>query len=117
MEILTFQFCDLGPAPEQYFDCWGASFHQHYDDSVIGSGPSASDAFNDALNQLAFEGFGTKLLHEAGVEYGFLSGAAHVGVGDIELHCEVEDDEDEPNVYHIGIRFQNPDPDDEVEVL
>lgn len=119
MEVLTFQFADLGPAPEGYFSGWGASFHQQYDDSVIGSGISAAAAFDDALNQLAIEGFGTKLLHEAGVEYGFLSGSAHVAAGDIEPHYEEEEEDEEPEaiVYHVGIRFQNPEPDEEVEVL
>ncbi len=49
MEILTFQFCDLGPAPEGYFDCWGASFLSQFDDSVIGTGPTAAAAFDDAF--------------------------------------------------------------------
>lgn len=117
MEILTFQFCDLGPAPEGYFDCWGASFHQHFDDSVIGTGPSASAAFDDALNQLALDGFDTKLLHEAGVEYGFYSGGANVLATDIEPHYEDEEEtDDEPAIYHVGIRFQNPDDEEEAEV-
>lgn len=117
MEILTFQFCDLGPAPEGFYDCWGASFQSVYDDSVIGTGHSAAAAFNDALNQLAMDGFDTKLLHEAGVEYGFFSGAANVLAGDIEPHYEEEEPQDEPDIYHVGIRFQNPEPDDEVEAL
>ena len=119
MEILIFQFCDLGPAPEGFYDTWGASFQSVYDDSVIGNGPNAAAAFNDALDQLAMDGLGTKLLHEAGVEHGFLSGAAHVEANQIEPHYEEEDDEDsdEPDVYHVGIRFKNPEPDDEAEVL
>lgn len=117
MEILTFQFCDLGPAPEGYFDCWGASFLSQFDDSVIGTGPTAAAAFDDALNQLAMEGLGTHLLHEAGVEYGFLSGSAHASADTIEPHYEEEDDEgeDEPVLYHVGIRFQNPEPEEEAD--
>ncbi len=117
MEILTFQFCDLGPAPEGFYDCWGASFQSVFDDSVIGTGHSASAAFNDALDQLALDGFDTKLLHEAGVEYGFFSGGANVLAGDIEPHYEEDESDDEPDIYHVGIRFQNPEPDDVVEVL
>jgi hypothetical protein len=115
MEILTFQFADLGPAPDGAFDCWGASFLQHFDDSVIGTGSNAAVAFNDALNQLAMDGFDTKLLHEAGVEYGFLSGAASVEATDIEPHYEDEEPSEDPIVYHVGIRFQNPDGNEEVE--
>lgn len=117
MEILTFQFCDLGPAPEGFYDTWGASFQSIYDDSVIGTGSSASAAFNDALDQLAMDGLDTKLIHEAGVEYGFFSGSANVNAKDIEPHFEPEEEDEEPDVYHVGIRFQNPEPDDEVEVL
>ena len=106
MEILTFQFCDLGPAPEGFYDTWGASFQSIYDDSV-----------NDALDQLALDGLGTKLIHEAGVEYGFFSGSANVFAKDIELHYEPEDDDEPCEEYHVGIRFQNPEPDDEGELV
>ena len=114
MEILTFQFCDLGPAPEGAFDCWGACFLQQFDDSVIGVGPTAAVAFNDALNQLAFDGFDTRLIHEAGVEYGFLSGSASVDAADIEPHYEDEEPCEDEILYHVGIHFQNPDGDEEV---
>jgi len=117
MEILTFQFCDLGPAPDGYYDTWGASFQSIYDDSVIGTGHSAAAAFNDALDQLAMDGLDTKLIHEAGVEYGFFSGSANVHAKDIEPHYESEEEDEPADEYHVGIRFQNPEPDDEVEVL
>jgi len=114
MEILSFQFCDLGPAPEGAFDFWGASFLQQFDDSIIGVGPNATVAFNDALNQLALEGYGTRLIHEVGVEYGFLSGSASVDATDIELHYEDDEPSEDPILYHVGIRFQNPESDEEV---
>ena len=117
MEILTFQFCDLGPAPEGFYDCWGASFQSIYDDSVIGTGRSAAAAYNDALDQLALDGLGTKLMHEAGVEYGFFSGSANVLAKDIELHYDPDEDDEPCDEYHVGIRFQNPEPDDEGELV
>lgn len=110
MDILHFELVDLGPGAEGYFDEWGASY-RGFNSSVIGAGKNAKEAFDDALNQLAFDGFGTKLLHEAGIEDGYLSEAARIPAEDIEPHAADEDGEDEipeePVVYHVGIRFQN----------
>ena len=116
MELLIFQINDLGPAPEDFYDCWGATFQHQFNDSIIGKGKNATEAFNDALNQLALDGFGTRLLHEAGVEYGFLSGSAAVLATDIEPHFDPDEDDDlSEDVYHVGIRFQNDEDDAEVE--
>lgn len=112
MELLHFEIVDLGPGVEGYFDEWGPSFNGLFTASVIGSADTAKAAFNEALNQLAFDGYGTKLLHEAGIEMGLMSAAAETPAGDIEPHVEPDDDEvagdDEPFQYHIGIRFAVP---------
>lgn len=112
MEITHFEIVDLGPGAEGSFDDWGPSFNPSFNSSAIGCGASAKDAFDDALNQLAFDGFGTKLLHECGIEQGLLSQHAHTPVEDIEPHvdgdedAEGETDPEEPIFYHIGIRFE-----------
>jgi hypothetical protein len=117
MELLSFSICDLGPAPSDFYDCWGATFQSQFDDSVIGTGKTAHEAFNNALDQLAMLGFGTKLLHETGVEYGFFSGAASVEASEIEPHFDPEEGEDlSDDLYHVGIRFQSLDDEEEVAV-
>jgi hypothetical protein len=51
------------------------------------------------------------------VEYGFFSGSANVLAKDIELHYDPEEDDEPCDEYHVGIRFQNPEPDDEGELV
>lgn len=111
MEIVTFELVDLGPGAEGYFDEWGPSFNDVFDSSIIGSGSNAREAFEDALNRLAFEGYDTKLLHEAGIEFGLHSQSALTPAADIEPHVEPEEDDEpaaEPLLYHFGIRFELP---------
>lgn len=111
MEITNFEILDLGPAPEGLFDDWGASYRTSMTCSVIGEGENAGKAFQDALDQLAMDGYDTKLLNESGMEMGFYSMAASTPVKDIELHVDPdeEDGEAEPMLYHVGIRFEGMD--------
>lgn len=111
MEITNFEIVDLGPAPEGVFDDWGASYRESMTCSVIGEADNAASAFRDALDQLALEGYDTKLLNESGMESGYYSMAASTPAKDIELHVEPEEDEAEPVVirYHVGIRFEGMD--------
>ena len=111
MDITNFEILDLGPAPEGLYDAWGASYRPSMTCSVVGEGKNAGTAFQDALDQLAFEGYDTKLLNESGMEMGFYSMAASTPVAQIESHVEPdEDEEDEEDdceiVYHVGIRYE-----------
>lgn len=117
MEITNFEIVDLGPAPEGLYDNWGASYRATMSASVIGEGPNAGKAFQDALDQLAMEGYDTKLLNESGMEMGFYSMAASTLVKDIEPHVDPdeEDEEQEPLLYYVGIRFEGMD-EDETEI-
>ena len=111
MEITNFEILDLGPAPEGLFDAWGASYRSTMTCSVIGEANDAAQAFQDALNQLAADGYDTQLLNESGMEMGFYSMAASTPVGKIELHVDPdeEDEAPEPMLYHVGIRFEGMD--------
>jgi hypothetical protein len=112
MDITNFEILDLGPAPEGLYDAWGASYRPSMTCSVVGEGTNAGTAFQDALDQLAFEGYDTKLLNESGMEMGFYSMAASTPVAQIESHVEPdeEDEADEEDdseiVYHVGIRYE-----------
>jgi hypothetical protein len=111
MDITNFEILDLGPAPEGLYDTWGASYRASMTCSVVGEGKNAGTAFQDALDQLALEGYDTKLLNESGMEMGFYSMAASTLASQIESHVEPdEDDEDEEDdceiVYHVGIRYE-----------
>jgi hypothetical protein len=109
MEITNFEILDLGPAPEGLFDQWGASYRPLMTCSVIGEGKNAGIAFQDALDQLAMEGYGTKLLNESGMEMGFYSMAASTPATEIEPHVdpdEEDEDDDSEIVYHVGIRYE-----------
>jgi len=112
MDITNFEILDLGPAPEGLYDEWGASYRPSMTCSVVGEGSNAGKAFADALDQLALEGYDTKLLNESGMEMGFYSMAASTPATEIEPH--VDPDEDEPAddseiVYHVGIRYEGLD--------
>jgi hypothetical protein len=48
---------------------------------------------------------------------GALAGGYNVFAKDIELHYEPEEDDEAADEYHVGIRFQNPEPDDEGELV
>jgi hypothetical protein len=109
MEITNFEILDLGPAPEGLFDQWGASYRPLMTCSVVGEGPDAARAFQDALDQLAIEGYGTKLLNESGMEMGLYSSAASTPVADIEPHVDPDEEDEEDDseiVYHVGIRYE-----------
>lgn len=110
MDINNFEILDLGPASEGYYDEWGASYRTSMTCSVIGVGRDAAQAFQDALDQLAMEGYGTKLLNESGMEMGFYSMAASTPAQQIESHVdpdeEEETDDDAEIVYHVGIRYE-----------
>ena len=117
--ISIFEISDLGPAPEGSYDFFSVSYRPEFDESALGTGATAKDAFDSALNQIALDGLDTKLLHEAGIEAGFYSALASTRraetvfaeIGDDELTGDVETDE--PILYHVGIRFANPNPDDD----
>lgn len=108
MLIDQFEILDLGVIPEGELATWGASFRA-FDCAIIGEGSSARQAIDDALNQLALDGFDTRLLHEAGVEAGFYGVEASKHVSDIEpMEGDEEDEESDEaeNVnYLIGIRY------------
>jgi hypothetical protein len=110
MDITNFEILDLGPAPEGYYDEWGASYRSTMTCSVIGEGKDAAQAFQDALDQLAMEGYGTKLLNESGMEMGFYSMAASTPVSQIESHVDPDEDEEADDdaevVYNVGIRYE-----------
>jgi len=110
MEIVNFEIVDLGVAAEGTFDTWGAGFNRAMNSSVLGEGPTARKAIDDALDQLALEGFGTQLLHASSLEAGFMGTMADTLISDITLHLDEEDEEPDPDtlVYHIGIRFNIP---------
>jgi len=115
MDITNFEILDLGPALEGLYDAWGASYRPSMTCSVVGEGTNAGTAFQDALDQLALEGYDTKLLNESGMEMGFYSMAASTPVSQIESHVEPdeEDEADEEDdceiVYHVGIRYEGLD--------
>jgi hypothetical protein len=111
MEITNFEILDLGPAYEGTFDAWGASYRELMTCSVIGEGDNAGKAFQDALDQLALEGYDTKLLNESGMEMGFYSMAASKPAKEIEAHVDPdeEDDAEAEILYHVGIRFEGMD--------
>ena len=111
MEITNFEIVDLGPAIEGTFDDWGASYRESMTCSVIGEAENAGKAFQAALDELALEGYDTKLLNESGMEMGFYSVAASKPAKEIELHVE-PDEEDDPDaeiLYHVGIRYEGMD--------
>ena len=109
MDITNFEIVDLGPAPEGLFEEWGASYRPSMTCSVVGEGPNAGKAFADALDQLALEGYDTKLLNESGMEMGFYSMAASTPATEIEPHVDPDEEEPEDDfeiVYHVGIRYE-----------
>jgi hypothetical protein len=109
MDITNFEILDLGPAPEGLYDTWGASYRASMTCSVVGEGKNAGTAFQDALDQLALEGYDTKLLNESGMEMGFYSMAASTPVAQIEPHVEPDEEDEEDDceiVYHVGIRYE-----------
>jgi len=111
MEILIFEIVDLGAAPADTV-APGNTFRDLLDSDVMGTGKTAKAAFNDALDQLAMEGFGTRLPHESGIEAGYHGKLAEVAASELYEPEEgevVSDDID----YHILIRFQDPTPDKE----
>ena len=106
MDIVNFEIVDLGVGPEGSFDHWGPGFNLDMNASVIGEGPTARKALDDALDQMAIDGLGTRLLHESALEAGFMGSMADVDADRIPPHDDAEDeDDDTPLVYHIGIRF------------
>jgi len=114
MDITNFEILDLGPATEGLYDTWGASYRASMTCSVVGEGKNAGTAFQDALDQLALEGYDTKLLNESGMEMGFYSMAASTPVSQIEPHVEPDEDEEDEGddceiVYHVGIRYEGLD--------
>ena len=112
MDITNFEILDLGPASEGLYDTWGASYRVSMTCSVVGEGKNAGTAFQDALDQLALEGYDTKLLNESGMEMGFYSMAASTPVAQIEPHVEPDEEDEEDDceiVYHVGIRYEGLD--------
>ena len=107
MEILKFEIVDLGAAPVDTVYP-GDTFREDLNASILGTGPCAKDAIKNALDQLALDGFGTKLLHEASIEAGWHGKAALESAANL---YEGDDDEEETNEvieYHILIRFEDP---------
>lgn len=106
MEILKFEIIDLGAAPIDTV-CPGDSFREDLDAAVMGTGNSASAAMKNALDQLALDGLGTKLLHESAIEDGWYGLSAAESAANL---YEAEEDEEPDQVieYHVLIRFQDP---------
>ena len=114
MEVTNFEIVDLGPAPEAAYDLWGASYRENMTCSVIGEADNAASAFQDAMNQLAMEGFGTKLINECGMEMGLYSARASTPAAEIESHLDPEDDDEDADLpvrYYVGIRYEGPEDD------
>jgi hypothetical protein len=106
MEILKFEIVDLGAAPVDTVRP-GDTFREELNASILGTGPTAKDAVKNALDQLALDGFGTRLLHEASIEAGYHSEAA--GQSALGLYEPQEDDEEDDVIeYHVLIRFEDP---------
>jgi len=96
MNVTRFEFVDLGAGPVDCMDA-GPSF-RGFAFEVMGTGATAHDAMEDALNTIAGDGVDTRLLHESAIEAGYSSEAARVPAS--ELH---EDDEkDNPDVAPVG---------------
>lgn len=115
-EIRVFEIVDLGVAPVGTFDPWGPAHREVYDSVMLGEGPTAKAAVECALNELALEGYSTRLLHESAVEHGFHSPSASQQASSIWADCCAEGDDQEAEVlYYVGIRYQDPfgDEDDE----
>lgn len=107
MEIVNFEIVDLGVGPEGSFDHWGPGFNPDMNASAMGVGDTARKALDDALDQLALDGYGTRLLHESALEAGFMGSMADAPADSIPAHSDEDEDEDDdtPLQYHIGIRF------------
>ena len=107
MEILRFEFVDLGAAPADTVYP-GDSFRNEFDAEVIGTGASARLAMKAALDELALDGYDTRLVHEAAIEAGWHGQDAEESATNL---YEPAEDEDMTNVvveYHVLIRFMDP---------
>lgn len=106
MEILKFEIVDLGAAPvDTVFP--GDTFRQNLDSSILGTGSCAADSVKNALDQLALDGYGTKLLHESFIEGGWYGQSASEPASNL---YEGEDDDSSEEVieYHVLIHFEDP---------
>lgn len=107
MEILRFEIVDLGAAPADTI-APGDSFRDEFDADVLGTGPSAKLAMKNALDQLALEGFDTRLLHEASIEAGWCGQAAEESAANLYEPAEDEDMSGVVVEYHVLVRFMDP---------
>ena len=121
MEIHYFQIIDLGTGRDGEVG-WGISHDARLDSDVLGVGDTAKAAFNDALDLLAIDGLGTRLLSEAGIEAGFLSQSACEPCA--SYHEDEDEDEEgddstdddvvevlDPGIrYHVLVRYEDPRP-------
>jgi hypothetical protein len=113
MEILRFEFVDLGAAPADTVEP-GDSFRNEFDADVMGVGPSAKLAMRNALDQLALEGYDTRLLHESSIEAGWSGPDAEESAANLYQPAEQEDMSGVVIEYHVLIRFMDPNiPDEE----
>lgn len=112
MEIIRFEIVDLGAAPADTISP-GDSFRNEYDADVMGTGPSAKAAMDEALKQLAFEGYDTRLIHEVSVEAGWRGPDAEESAANLYEPAEDEDMSGVVVEYHVLIRFMDPNITDE----
>lgn len=113
MRISRHKVVDLGVLPDET-DCqdyFGASFDTH-DGSVVGRGGTAREAMQDALNNLAVEGFDAVEVERTARDEGWFGPDAEVSAPTL---VDPEDDAlvRETPTYFVGIRFDSPDLDDE----
>lgn len=106
-----FDIIDLGAAPADTV-VPGNTFREKLDSDVMGTGATAQAAFEDALTQLALDGYDTKLLHEAGIEAGYRSQDAQTPAAELYEPAEDEDVSNDVIEYHVLIRFNDPHPDE-----
>jgi len=104
--VAKFEIIDMGAAPADTV-APGNTFRSLYDADVMGTGVTAKAAFDDALNQLALDGYETRLLHEVGIEAGYYSQDAQQPAAGIYEPAEGEDVGNEVIEYHVLIRFQD----------
>ena len=104
--VARFQFVDVGASGEGWL-ATGPSF-QGFDMEVMGTGPTAHDAMESALNAMAADGIDTRLLHESAIEAGYSSQDARQAAS--ELADDQDNDDDTGDVltsheYVVVIRF------------
>ena len=104
--VAHFEIVDLGAAPAETV-APGGSF-RNFDAEVFGTGNSAKAAMDDALNQMALDGFDTSLIHARALEDGWLGTTATTPAAELYEPEEGEELQGVAIEYHVLIRFLTP---------